>query len=172
MGLRAERDNERCLLPGRSSGLALRAPSRGWTGLPALLMAAVLAPAWAATPCTAQRTAQSAAFVQVPSVSQLDVVSHESLAREGGTEAGVFRIRVRANHPWKVVLSAASGADGEVWVRSSTDGAGSFNRLDAGAEAVVATGGRGLTVVEIEYRREVVEGSVAALPLIYTLASL
>jgi hypothetical protein len=71
-----------------------------------------------------------------------------------------------------VVLSAAVGGTETVWVRGSTGDAASYRELGPGGETVVATGGRGLTVVEIEYRRERTAASVAALPLIYTLASL
>lgn len=125
-----------------------------------------------ASPAMGQGVARGAVSIQVPAVSQLEVVSHESVATAGDAETGVFRIRVRSNHPWKVVLSAASGGEGSVWVRASDDAA-TYRRLEPGMETVVASGERGVTEVEIEYRRDLAAGTVASsFPLVYTLASL
>ncbi|MFO7893912.1 MAG: hypothetical protein R6U63_09265 [Longimicrobiales bacterium] len=162
MGLRAALDAERDRQPGSRRGRAMRAST---------VFAPVLA-VLLAGPLGAQQSATSTAVVQVPSISQLDVASHERLAAEAGEQAGVFRIRVRANHAWKVVVTAPVGIDGSVYVRATEHGPVEYRRLDPGAETVVASGGRGEVLVEVEYRREGDAAVIASAPLIYTLAAL
>lgn len=127
-----------------------------------------------ASPVSAQDAVTGGAFVQVPAVSELDVEAGGSsvVATSSGVErSGVFRIRVRANHSWKVVLTAPVGAGGTVWVRASGDV--EYRPLEPGMETVVASGERGEAVIAVDYRLEgdsVTE--VAAVPLTYTLGSL
>lgn len=166
MGLRAALDGKRYRRTGGWPGGALCASAVLVSSLALLL---------AVSPVTAQRTATSAAVVQIPPVSELYVestVGVPATASEPG--AGVFRIRVRANHAWKVTLGASVGAGEGVWIRATgTDGSGEYVRLEPGMETVVGTGGQGEAVLEVEYRVESgAAPTVAALPLTYTLASL
>lgn len=126
--------------------------------------------AFTASPAAAQHTTQGGAFVQVPAVSQLEVEAVEPTAGESGAESGVYRIRVRANHAWRILVTAAAGAEGSIRVRT---GSGSTAyRLEPGREAVIASGERGATVVEVEYQWQPSQARVgSAPPLIYTLFS-
>lgn len=129
----------------------------------------------APAPVSGQGAATAGAVVAVPSVSHLDVESVTAVSSSGSPGAattGVFRIRVRANHPWRILASAEAAGSREIWVRSGAGDA--FRRLEPGAAAVVGSGGRGEAVIDVEYRW--VGGSSglvadAALPLTYTLAS-
>lgn len=151
--------------PGQGDGVSLRARwERTWSvaafGLFGLL--------FVASPLAAQRAVSGGAFVQVPAVSELDV-------EVGGSaeSSGVFRIRVRANHPWKVVLTAPVDVGGTVWVRVTGAGEAAYRPLEPGLETVVASGERGAASIEIEYRLEGARASeVTGVPLTYTLGSL
>lgn len=124
---------------------------------------------------SAQRVATGRAVVEVPSVAQLDVESHDPVveATSSGQETGVFQIRVRANHTWKVVLAAPVGTEAPVWVRVRGEAGTDYRRLDPGSETVVASGQGGERVLEVEYRWEpAASTTVASIPLTYTLASL
>jgi hypothetical protein len=83
-----------------------------------------------------------------------------------------FRVRVRANHRWKVVLSAESGAAAAVWVRTvDGNGASMSQYVEPGADIEVAAGDRGDRVVEVEVRWEAsAYPSAASLPIRYSLA--
>lgn len=125
----------------------------------ALVMTALLV----ASPLTAQRATASTVSVRIPPVSQLEV---EPLGSAGG-EQEIFRIRIRANHAWTLVVRAPADLDPGIWVRVTGEGRPGFRPLAGGATAL-ADGERGETVVEVAYRRED-GGTVASLPLVYTL---
>ncbi len=79
-------------------------------------------------------------------MSELEV----AVPRAVDAEAGLQRVRVRANHPWRIYVMAPESGQA-VWVRS--DG-GAYRELEPGAEAALAAGGRGETTVEVAYRTE------------------
>ena len=163
MGLRATMCGKRSTLPGEASGRVLRA---------SVVVAGVLGAILVATSASAQRAVSGGAFVRVPPVSQLDVETVQRTAPTA-TDAGVgvFRVEVRANHAWKVLLAASPGMAGEIRVRDPETG--EYRRLQAGLETVIATGDRGAVVLEVEYRWDPASPDVgASLPLTYTLASL
>ena len=140
--------------------------SRAVVGLGLVLAAAVLL---LAGPAEAQRTSGVSAFVQVPAVAQLDVQPVAVSGGEAGVRSGLLRIRVRANHAWKLVVTAVPGA-GVVEVRSSGPRGAATHRLQPGSETPVAAGGRGSVVLEVEYRWD--PGTRwTELPLTYTLSS-
>jgi hypothetical protein len=120
-----------------------------------------------AAPLSAQRAATSAVSIRIPTVSQLEVEADET-SLESGEWAGVFRIRVRANHAWKLVLTASPDLGETIRVRVG-GGSSPFLALAPGEEMAVTTGHRGRTMVEVEYRREGTAPTVASLPLVYTL---
>ncbi|MDX1675297.1 MAG: hypothetical protein R3314_10925 [Longimicrobiales bacterium] len=135
-------------------------------GLGLVVAAAVLL---LAGPAEAQRAAGVGAFVEVPAVAQLDVQPVAVSGGETGERSGLLRIRVRANHTWKLMVTAVPGA-GVVEVRSSGTGHAATHRLQPGSETSIAAGGRGSFVLEVEYRWD--SGARATeLPFTYTLAS-
>lgn len=117
-----------------------------------------------AGPVLAQRSATGEVVVQVPVVSELDVARAAASGVEG---ASVFRLRVGANHPWQVRVSAP-GAERTVWVRTTVGGDGESRRLDPGGTVAVAAGGRGVVVFEVECRWEPATGEPEP-TLLYTL---
>lgn len=143
MGLRAATERMIGRLPGA-------APGRGARVFPLLL--AVLILLLSASPAAAQRTVTARAVVHVPTVSQLNV-EPVSMAPSSaaGARTGMVRLHVRANHRWKVMLTAPSGVDA-VWVRQA--GATRFERLVPGTTMVVARGSRGSETFALEYRCE------------------
>lgn len=165
MGLRAELERTRWLDPGATPGRAFRVLA------PLLALLVLLL---SAAPAEAQRRATGRAVVQIPTVSQLDVQPvTTTLASSSDVRTGLLRVRVRANHEWKVVVAVPTGLDKAVWVRAVGGAATDYRRLEPGTETVIASGDRGETEIRIEYRwddRGSAEG--AALPLTYTLASL
>ena len=159
MGLRAVTERTIACLPGV-------APGRDARVFPVLL--AVLVLLLSASPAAAQRAVAARAVVHVPTVSQLDVepVSTTQSSATGARTGGV-RLHVRANHRWKVMLTATSGVDA-VWVRRV--GAARFERLEPGTTMVVARGVSGSETVALEYRCEGAP-SREALPFSPTLAA-
>lgn len=103
-----------------------------------------------AGPVLAQGSATGEVVVQVPVVSELDVARAAASGVEG---ASVFRLRVRANHPWQVRVSAP-GAQRMVRVRTTVGSDGESHRLEPGGTVAVAAGGRGVAVIEVECRWE------------------
>lgn len=162
MGLRAGMCEERLTLPGHVSGRVLRA---------SMVLAGVLGAVLMASPASGQRAVSGSALVQVPPVSQLDVETRERAVPAGtDTRAGVFRVKVRANHGWKVLLAASPSMGGEIRVRDPETG--EYRRLEAGLETVIASGDRGEVILEVEYRWDPASPEAgASLPLTYTLAS-
>lgn len=165
MGLRAVLDTEGSRTGAVASYRAIRASASA-----VLLVGMILV----AGPASGQRVAMANALVQVPAVSELDVVLAVSgTSGETGVEsqAGVFRVRVRANHGWRLVVATAADAEGTVWVRNAADGSVAYQPLEPGMELGVASGDRGETVLDVEYRIETgTAGSIGSHPLTYTLA--
>lgn len=152
---------------GRAAGGASGSARRGGRAL-ALLGPVLVAALLLAGPAEAQRSSGGGAFIQVPAVAQLEVEPVAASGGETGAGSGMVRIRVRANHAWKLLVTAAPGG-GAVEVRTTGPAGGATHRLRPGSETVVATGGRGSVVIEVEYRGD--PGSEPGLPLTYTLAS-
>lgn len=132
---------------------------------------------FASTPVVAQETATGRATVRIGQVSELDVAAYGGTlvasTEPSGMESQVFRVHVRANHRWKVVLAARYDAPAPVWVYTvDSSGATRQYRVEAGAEVVVADGSGGERVVEMELRWEASAYTGAgAPPITYTLAS-
>ena len=159
MGQRATRYGARRGTGAGASGRALRAS----------VLVAALAVLVMAAPVRAQQAAVGGALVEIPSVSELDVVSAEHTLSSSGEAVGTLQVRVRANHRWSLVLASAGSADSAVEVRVSS-GAGGFERLGPGSQAVVYSGQRGETIVELQYRTDSMIDPTS-LPLTYTLAT-
>lgn len=176
MGLRATQYRERWARPGGSSRRAPAAFPRVVGVVAMVLFASQLM----AAPAVAQVTAKGQATVRVGQVSLLDVQHHASAAvgtpgaagRDAGLRTETYRVRVRANHRWKVVLASESGAATAVWVRT-VDGRGASTEqyVEPGASIEVASGDRGDRVVEVEVRWEAsAYPGAATLPIRYSLA--
>lgn len=119
-------------------------------------------------PLLAQRSAAGEVSVRVPVVSELEVERVAAPAVDDDGAVRVFRLRVRANRRWQVRVTAPD-AERTVWVRTSNAGdAGEYRRLDPGGVVSLATGGRGLVVIEVQCRWQ--RGAGAPDPaLVYTL---
>lgn len=117
-----------------------------------------------ARPVLAQGSATGGVVVQVPVVSELDVARAAASGVEG---ASMFRLQVRANHPWQVRVSAP-GAERTVWVRTTVGGDGESRRLEPGGTVAVAAGGRGVAMIEVECRWEPATGEPEP-TLLYTV---
>lgn len=132
-----------------------------------------------ASSAAGQQVAAGAAMVRVPPVAHMEVEPLPAAAARtvssSSEVAGAFRIQVRANHGWEIVVAAAPayGGGGTLWVRAAgPDGAGEFRPIEPGAELAVASGGQGESVIRVDYRWEGAAGARTPLtPLTYTLAS-
>lgn len=164
MGLRATKTATRQPTPGVAPGRIPR---------PGVLVLSLSILLLSASQVAAQRSATARAVVHVPTVSQLDVQPvSSSPASSSDTRTGLLRVRVRANHHWKVIVAVPAGLDEPVWVRVAGSGEGGSYRLEPGAETVIAAGDGGETEVRVEYRWDAAESDEQAVPLTYTLASL
>ena len=147
----------------RSRGLRTTGSGR----IPSLMFALVLLLLFA-SPASGQRAATVDASVHVSPVSRLHVDARERPGSGAGDRAGVLRIQVRANHAWKVMVAVPAGREDAIWFRAQGGGA-AYERLEPGAELVVARGTGGAAAVELEYRW-VGSSGAASLPLRSTLA--
>ncbi|MGK7312779.1 MAG: hypothetical protein ACN0LA_11130 [Candidatus Longimicrobiales bacterium M2_2A_002] len=142
MGLRAVTERTIGRVPGAAPGRGARFP----------LLLAVLILLLSASTAAGQRAVTARAVVHVPTVSQLDVEPVSTAQPPvNGARSGMLRLHVRANHRWKVMLTASSGVDA-VWVRRA--GAARFERIEPGTTMVVARGLSGFETVALEYRCE------------------
>lgn len=177
MGMQARQQGEKWARPGGSPGFPGAFPRA--MGLAAMVLSAcLLMPA----PMAAQATATGQATVRIGEVSRLDVEHEPGSAvmggpgdpgRDSGLRTETFRVRVRANHRWKVVLAAEPGAATALRVRTlGVSGAGGSQYVEPGSAIEVASGERGDRVVEVEVQwQSSAYPSAATLPIRYSLAS-
>lgn len=163
MGLRAEKERTREPLSGALPVVACRA---------ATLLLPLLVLLLSASPVAGQRSANARATIHIPTVSHLDVQPVATSSRSASDEpTGTLRVRVRANHEWKVVVAVPFGLERPVWVRTAGDGGSeAYQRLEPGSEAVIAAGGGGATELRLQYLWEG-DGTSDVPPLRATLAA-
>lgn len=163
MGLRAEKEGTRESHSGAVPVLASPA---------ATLLLPLLVLLLSASAVAGQRSANARATIHIPTVSHLDVQPVPTSSWSASEEStGTLRVRVRANHEWKVVVAVPVGLERPVWVRTVGEGGSeAYQRLEPGSEAVIATGGGGATELRVQYRWEGDEASDVP-PLRATLAA-
>lgn len=112
-------------------------------------------------PAAGQRSAVGQVQVAIPPLSELEVEAPRAV----DAEAGLQRVRIRANHGWRIYV-AAPASDQTVWVRGDGE---AYRPLGPGMETELTTGARGETTIEVAYRTEA--GAGGEVQLNYRLES-